>query len=161
MNISRALAIQILKYLDKHPDFYFPFFVMCQEYSPEDDYLREKTKCDKFVLDEFIDGKATAFSDCFRLIKNFQICSREAKDNLRHFIFLTAEGLTKTPEDMDIDNLQVLATLDGKNKKDAFRKFAVEYGHLLNAKFDDVIVMELADKKEYYFSLKDGIYRGT
>lgn len=36
MNISRELAIQILKYLDKNKDFYFPFFVMCQEYTPED-----------------------------------------------------------------------------------------------------------------------------
>lgn len=37
MSISRDLAIQILKYLDRHPDFYFPFRVMCKEYSDEDD----------------------------------------------------------------------------------------------------------------------------
>ena len=37
MDISRELAIKILKYLDKHPDFYFPFLVMNQEYTPEDD----------------------------------------------------------------------------------------------------------------------------
>jgi len=37
MNISRELAIRILKYLDQHPDFYFPFLVMCKEYSDEDD----------------------------------------------------------------------------------------------------------------------------
>lgn len=37
MNITRELAIQILRYLDKHPDFYFPFLVMCKEYSDEDD----------------------------------------------------------------------------------------------------------------------------
>ena len=37
MNISRALAVKILKYLDDHPDFYFPFLVMCKEYTPEDD----------------------------------------------------------------------------------------------------------------------------
>ena len=36
MDISRELAIKILKYLDQHPDFYFPFLVMCQEYTPED-----------------------------------------------------------------------------------------------------------------------------
>ena len=41
MDISRELAIVILKYLDAHrdsqPPFYFPFLVMNQEYSPEDD----------------------------------------------------------------------------------------------------------------------------
>ncbi len=37
MKISRDSAIQILKYCDKHKKFNFPFFVMCKEYSPEDD----------------------------------------------------------------------------------------------------------------------------
>ena len=37
MNISRELAIRILKYLDQRPDFYFPFTVVCQEYTEEDD----------------------------------------------------------------------------------------------------------------------------
>jgi len=37
MKISRELALQVLKYCSKNPDFYFPFLVMCQEYSPEDD----------------------------------------------------------------------------------------------------------------------------
>jgi hypothetical protein len=37
MEISRELAIIILKYLDEHLGFYFPFLVMCQEYSREDD----------------------------------------------------------------------------------------------------------------------------
>ena len=36
MRIDRNLAIRILKYLHKHPNFYFPFLVMCQEYSSED-----------------------------------------------------------------------------------------------------------------------------
>ena len=31
------MAIKILIFLDKYPDFYFPFLVMCQEYTPEDD----------------------------------------------------------------------------------------------------------------------------
>ena len=37
MKISRKLAIQILKYLDRHSDFYFPFLVMNKEYTEEDD----------------------------------------------------------------------------------------------------------------------------
>ena len=36
MKISRKLAIQILKYLNKHRDFYFPFLVVCKEYTEED-----------------------------------------------------------------------------------------------------------------------------
>lgn len=37
MKISRKLAIQILRYLDQHKNFYFPFLVMCKEYTEEDD----------------------------------------------------------------------------------------------------------------------------
>jgi len=37
MKISRELAIKILKYLDQHKNFYFPFLVMCKEYTEEDD----------------------------------------------------------------------------------------------------------------------------
>ena len=37
MDISRELAIKILKYLDQHKDFYFPFLVMNKEYTEEDD----------------------------------------------------------------------------------------------------------------------------
>ncbi|MCX6766744.1 MAG: hypothetical protein NT170_03135 [Candidatus Moranbacteria bacterium] len=37
MKISRELAIKILKYLDEHKDFYFPFLVICREYTEEDD----------------------------------------------------------------------------------------------------------------------------
>ncbi len=37
MKISRKLAVTILKYLDKNKDFYFPFLVMNQEYTEEDD----------------------------------------------------------------------------------------------------------------------------
>ena len=35
MKITRELAILILKYCYENPDFYFPFFIMCREYSPE------------------------------------------------------------------------------------------------------------------------------
>lgn len=37
MDISRELAIKILKYLDENKDFYFPFVVVSWEYSGEDD----------------------------------------------------------------------------------------------------------------------------
>lgn len=41
MDISRELAIKILKYLDQHKDFNFPFLVMNQEYTEEDDNFVE------------------------------------------------------------------------------------------------------------------------
>ena len=37
MDITKELAIRILKYLDKHKDFYFPFQVVNKECSEEDD----------------------------------------------------------------------------------------------------------------------------
>ncbi len=37
MDISRELAIKILKYLDENKGFYFPFLVVCKEYFHEDD----------------------------------------------------------------------------------------------------------------------------
>jgi len=37
MDINRKLVIRILKYLDEHPKFYFPFLVVCKEYTEEDD----------------------------------------------------------------------------------------------------------------------------
>ncbi len=37
MDISRELAIKILKYLDVNKSFYFSFLIACKEYSPEDD----------------------------------------------------------------------------------------------------------------------------
>ena len=37
MDISRELAIKILKYLDKHREFYFPFTIINREYAKDDD----------------------------------------------------------------------------------------------------------------------------
>ncbi|MDR0283158.1 MAG: hypothetical protein LBI53_07970 [Candidatus Peribacteria bacterium] len=39
MPITRELAIKILRYCHKNPDFYFPFLVMCQERTPGDGNL--------------------------------------------------------------------------------------------------------------------------
>ena len=36
MNISKKLAVKILKYLDQHKNFYFPFLVMNREYFLKD-----------------------------------------------------------------------------------------------------------------------------
>ena len=74
---------------------------------------------------------------------------------MRYFIFLTQEGLTKTPNNVDIENLQVLGIAKGKNKKVAFKNFVKENDYLLQTAFDEVAVMELRDKEQHIFSLKN------
>ena len=44
MKINRDLAIKILKYLDEHKDFYFPFSVMCKEFSKDNDFMEIEPK---------------------------------------------------------------------------------------------------------------------
>lgn len=36
MRVTRELAIKILKYLDQHKDFYFPFLLVNKEYAEDD-----------------------------------------------------------------------------------------------------------------------------
>lgn len=65
MQISRELALRIIKYLLDNPSFYFPFKIMCKEYAnhievdndfieiiPQDDYenLVENLQYDTFEL---------------------------------------------------------------------------------------------------------------
>ena len=54
MKISRELAIAILKYLHNNPKFYFPFLVVCKEYTPEDDDFVEiePEECENIEEDE-------------------------------------------------------------------------------------------------------------
>lgn len=66
MDISRELAIVILKYLDTHKDFYFPFLVMNQEYTPEDDDFVEIEPSEWEMIEEDRDYKT------FQLWENLQ-----------------------------------------------------------------------------------------
>jgi hypothetical protein len=52
MKISRNLAIAILRYLYQHPGFHFPFLVMCQEYTPEDDDFVEIEPAERKNIEE-------------------------------------------------------------------------------------------------------------
>lgn len=74
MDITRKLAIRILKYLDKHPDFYFPFFVMCKEYSDEDDDFVE------IEPDEWKLIKSDKKYQTFQLWENLQNLDEETLD---------------------------------------------------------------------------------
>ncbi len=59
MDISRELAIKILKYLDQHKDFYFPFLVMNKEYTEEDDDFVEIEPSEWEMIEE--DSKYQTF----------------------------------------------------------------------------------------------------
>jgi hypothetical protein len=67
---------------------------------------------------------------------------------MRYFIFLTEEGFTKTPDDEDIENLQVLGFANGLNEKDAFNNFIKENNYLKETGFKEVIAMELVNENE-------------
>lgn len=66
MKISRELAIKILKYCFEHPKFYFPFLVMCQEYTPEDDDFVE------IEADEWENIQEDEMYQTFELWENLQ-----------------------------------------------------------------------------------------
>lgn len=52
MDIDRELAIKILKYLDQHKNFYFPFLVMNQEYTEEDNDFVEIEPNEREMIEE-------------------------------------------------------------------------------------------------------------
>ena len=76
---------------------------------------------------------------------------------MRHFIFLTQEGITKTPSDLDIENLQVLGITQGNSYDDAFNNFLKEHSYLLDYNYKEVIAIELKNENQHYFSLVNNI----
>jgi len=67
MPISRDLALQILRYLVDNPSFYFPFCIVCKEYSPEDeDYVELDPNIDYETIRDFDEYKT------FQLWENLQ-----------------------------------------------------------------------------------------
>lgn len=73
---------------------------------------------------------------------------------MRNFIFLTHEGLTKAPNNMDIDNLQVLGTAIGDDEASAFNNFIKENSYLIDADYDEVLALELLSEKQHFFNLR-------
>ena len=73
---------------------------------------------------------------------------------MRHFIFLTQEGLTKTPQNVDIENLQVLGIASGSNEKEALGNLIKENAYLKDTGYKEVLAMELVSEKQFFFSLE-------
>ena|SRR3989344_1560634 len=81
MEISRELAIQILKYCNENKNFYFPFLVVCKEYSPEDDDFVEIESNEWDTIESDPDYKT------FQLWENLQNLKEETVELLaRGFI---------------------------------------------------------------------------
>ncbi|KKP81789.1 MAG: hypothetical protein UR83_C0066G0005 [Candidatus Moranbacteria bacterium GW2011_GWF2_35_54] len=103
MKISRKLAIQILKYCFLHKDFYFPFLVMCREYSPEDDDFVEIepnewetiSEDENYHTFELWENLQNLYEQTLQLMaKGFIDKITERKISTRYFIFYTTEGFT-------------------------------------------------------------------
>ena len=164
MKINRKLAIQILKYTDKHKNFYFPFLVMCKEYTHEDDDFVEiesneweNIESDKnYQTFELWENLQNLDEDTTELLaKGFIEKITNSQGIVRNFIFYTTEGCTFSPNsesDMpDVENCQILGWGNGDTPKEAFDNFKKESFWFKTLKFNEVIGVELKDEKTYHF----------
>ena len=145
MKISRELAIKILKYLDHHKKFYFPFLVMCKEYTEEDDDFVEIESDewkmiksdDKYQTFELWENLQNLYPETIQLMaKGFIEKMIDSKYVTRIFIFYTNEGFTFQPgseNDLpEAENCQVLGWGSGKSFVEAFNNFKEEnYSHIM------------------------------
>ena len=133
MKISRDLAIKILKYLNEHKDFYFPFSVMCKEYSIDDDFMEVEPKEWRNIVNDNT-------YQTFELWENLQNLDEET-------LKLMVKGFLEKIENKDADDivpkstlksvkkykieitetLQRVVDVKAKNKNDAIKKIAQQY----------------------------------
>ena len=77
---------------------------------------------------------------------------------MKDFIFITFEGYTFQPNSEsdipDIENMQVIGFSKGLNSKEAFENLKIKSSYLKETNFNEIIYIELKDKKFEYFNLK-------
>ncbi|MCT7514144.1 hypothetical protein [Aliarcobacter cryaerophilus] len=77
---------------------------------------------------------------------------------MKDFIFITFECYTFQPNSNsdipDIENMQVIGFSKGLNSKEAFENLKLKSSYLQETNFNEIISMELKDKKFEYFNLK-------
>lgn len=77
---------------------------------------------------------------------------------MKDFIFITFEGYTFQPNSEsdipDIENMQVIGFSKGLNSKEAFENLKIKSSYLQETNFNEIISIELKDKKFEYFNLK-------
>ncbi|MFA5248646.1 MAG: hypothetical protein WC415_05570 [Patescibacteria group bacterium] len=167
MKIDRDLAIKILKYQNQHKDFYFPFLVMCREYSNEDeDFVEVEPNEWRMIKDDYKyqtfelwGNLQNLYGETVELMaKGFIEKILNSGKFIRNYIFYTTEGFTFLPNSKsdvpDVENCQVLGWGNGINAKDAFNDFKKQNRWLKSSKFNEVICAELKDEKTYNFNLK-------
>jgi len=74
---------------------------------------------------------------------------------MKSYIFLTPEGYTQTPNDENIENLQVLGISEGSDEKEALTNLVKENPNLSESGFEEAIAVELADGKQFYLSIEN------
>ena len=77
---------------------------------------------------------------------------------MKDFIFITFEGYTFQPNSEsdipDIENMQIIGFSKGLNSKEAFENLKIKSSYLKETNFNEIISIELKDKKFEYFNLK-------
>ena len=77
---------------------------------------------------------------------------------MKDFIFITFEGYTFQPNSNsdipDIENMQVIGFSKGLNSKEAFENLKIKSSYLQETNFNEIISIELKDKKFEYFNLR-------
>ena len=70
---------------------------------------------------------------------------------MRHFTFVTTEGITFQPDseniEPDVENAQVLGFEDGVNEGDAFQNLLKNNSWVVESNFNEVVIYELKNKK--------------
>ncbi len=162
MKISRELAILILKYLNQNPKFYFPFLVMCQEYTPEDDDFVEIEPNERKNI------KEDEIYQTFELWENLQDLKESTTELLakwfiekfsnhskrKKFIFLTFEWFTKEPNLEDIENVQMIWISEWITSKEAFEHLKEQNEWLLKTSFNELYCHELRNNNYEFYNLK-------
>jgi hypothetical protein len=167
MKIDKELAAKILKYQNQHKDFYFPFLVMCGEYSDDDDDFVEVESNewrmiknnDKYQTFELRENLQNLYEETAELMaKGFIDKILNSGKLIKNYIFYTTEGFTFLPNSEsdvpEVENCQVLGWGNGTSAKAAFNYFKKQNHWLENSKFNEVICVELKDEITYNFSLK-------
>jgi hypothetical protein len=78
--------------------------------------------------------------------------------SIKDFIFITFEGFTYQPDSesdvSDIENMQVIGFSKGMDIQEAFENIKNGNSYLKDTSFDEIIGIELKEKKFTYFNLK-------
>ena len=119
MKITRNETLNILKYLDKNPNFYFPFEIICEDFNDEDDLFN--VDCLDIDNDYIYNNKS---------MKNFILV-----ENLQHIheetTILMAKGfIDKIENTSALNEISSLATKYRKSWKQDLceSEFIEEYG---------------------------------